>query len=110
MSQTDFAKAVGVTSGYINIVINGRRNWISESLALLIEVKFGYSAKWLLHSEGEKKVRVLKTLEQLNTQIIKRVNALSPEDIEKVLQYITRLEEQDEQERDKNSLGKQRSM
>jgi transcriptional regulator with XRE-family HTH domain len=110
MSQTDFAKAVGVTSGYINIVINGKRNWISESLAILIEEKFGYSARWLLYNEGDKKVRVLKAQGQLNTQIIKRINALSREDIEKVLQYIALLEEQDEQERNKNSLGKQRTM
>jgi transcriptional regulator with XRE-family HTH domain len=55
MSQAAFADSVGISIGYINMVVNGKRSSISLRLALLIEEKYGYSADWILHNEGDKR-------------------------------------------------------
>jgi transcriptional regulator with XRE-family HTH domain len=49
ISQTKFATAPGVSFTYINCLINGRRGNISQSLALLIQLSFGYSVYWVLY-------------------------------------------------------------
>ncbi|MDR2245334.1 MAG: helix-turn-helix domain-containing protein [Treponema sp.] len=52
ISQTKFADTLGVSFTYINCLINGKRENLSQSLAILIQQLYGYSAQWLLYEEG----------------------------------------------------------
>ena len=54
IKRKDFASTIKVTEGYVSNILNGKRNQISYSLALLIEEKYGYSAQWILTGEGER--------------------------------------------------------
>ena len=50
--QKDLADAIKVSESYISNMLNGHRSNLSESLALLIEQKYGYRSQWLLSGEG----------------------------------------------------------
>jgi transcriptional regulator with XRE-family HTH domain len=107
MSQIDFARSVGTSFGYLNMVINGRRTSVSQQLALLIEEKYEYSADWLLHNEGDKKINPFKNQKRykaMRTQI----NLLSSEEKERLFKYILSLEEKEKYEKEKRNLQKQR--
>lgn len=57
LKKVAFAKTLGVSDNYIYIITSGRKNSISNTLALLIQEKYGYSARWVLTGEGPKEVR-----------------------------------------------------
>jgi transcriptional regulator with XRE-family HTH domain len=106
MSQIDFAKSVGASFGYINMVINSRRTSISRQFALLIEEKYGYSADWILHNEGDKKTSPFKNqkgYKEMKTQI----NQLSSEEMNHLFKYILFLEKKEKNEKEKRDLKKQ---
>jgi transcriptional regulator with XRE-family HTH domain len=106
MSQIDFARSVGTSYGYLNMVINGRRTSISRQFALLIEEKYGYSADWLLQNEGDKKIFPFKShkrYKEMRTQI----NQLSYNEMKYLHKYILSLEERDENAKEKRKLKKQ---
>ena len=52
--QVEFAKTLGISPNYVNLIVNGKRTTISDTLAKLMEESFGYSAQWLLEGSGEK--------------------------------------------------------
>lgn len=54
IKQKDLANAIKVTESYISNMLNGKRNNLSESLAVLIEQAYGYSAYWVLTGEGDR--------------------------------------------------------
>ena len=68
IKQTVFAKSVGVTPNYISMIIHGKKELISPTLALLIEYIYGYSHEWILSGEGDKYNR-----EKLKKRIIKKI-------------------------------------
>jgi plasmid maintenance system antidote protein VapI len=45
ISQTKFANTLSVSFTYINCLLNGKRENISQSLAILIQYIYGYSAQ-----------------------------------------------------------------
>jgi transcriptional regulator with XRE-family HTH domain len=106
MSQIDFAKSVGTSFGYFNMVFNSRRTSISRQLALLIEEKYGYSADWLLHGEGDKKVHHYKD-KKMFRDIKTEISRLSSEELDCVFKFILSLEENDKYEKEKRNLKKQ---
>lgn len=54
LKQVDFAKTLGVSANYINLLISGKRSPISDIFAKLIEEIYGYSAQWIMAGVGEK--------------------------------------------------------
>ena len=52
--KKDFAHSIGVSPNYVYQIISGKRTNISESLAKLIEMQYGYPSGWVLH--GDKKL------------------------------------------------------
>ena len=54
LKQKDLAQTIKVTESYVSNMLNGKRTNISESLAMLIEQTYGYSAQWVLTGEGER--------------------------------------------------------
>lgn len=55
LSQREFASSIGVTESYISLLLKGKTEKISEPLSMLIECKYGYSAKWIMTGEGKPK-------------------------------------------------------
>jgi transcriptional regulator with XRE-family HTH domain len=106
VSQIDFAKSVGISNVYINMVINGKRDSISQPLALLIEEKYGYSADWILCNEGDKKECPFKT-RKIYKELKANVNLLSYNEINILLKFILLLDENDKKEKGKRNLKKQ---
>ena len=50
--QVQFARALGISSNYTNLLVNGKIENISDTLAKLIEETYGYSAQWVKHGTG----------------------------------------------------------
>jgi transcriptional regulator with XRE-family HTH domain len=106
MTQLEFAASVGTSNVYISMVINGKRSSISHPLAFLIEEKYGYSADWILYNEGEKKVFPFKT-ENTSKELKNEIMQLPPYKINYLCEFISRLEENEKNEREKRNLKKQ---
>ena len=53
LSQVDFAKEIGVHRSYISRILSETNRGISNSLAFVIEEKFGVDSNWLLTGKGE---------------------------------------------------------
>jgi hypothetical protein len=88
------------------MVINSRRTSISQQLALLIEEKYGYSADWILHGLGDKKIFPFKSQKRYK-EMRSQINRLSSEEMIHVFKYILSLEEQERIEIEKRKLKKQ---
>lgn len=43
LKQTEFAKSLGISANYVNLLANDKKATISETLAKLIEESYGYS-------------------------------------------------------------------
>ncbi len=84
--QTTFAKSVGVTPNYISMIIHGKKELISPTLALLIEHLYGYSHEWLLSGEGPKLRK-----EYMLKNITKRLESLDADALSEVDNYIKSL-------------------
>ena len=83
IKQTVFAKSLGVTPNYISMIVHGKKELISPTLALLIEYLYGYSSQWLLTGEGEKMDE-----KSLRRNINKKLEAMDVENLKKVDDYI----------------------
>jgi len=88
ISQTEFAKTVGITFTYINMILNERRCSISRTLALLIEEIYGYSADWLLKGDGDKMKNCLDVYVKENPHFLKNLEKLAPDEKKVALDFI----------------------
>jgi transcriptional regulator with XRE-family HTH domain len=88
MSQTKFAETLGVSFTYINCLINGKRGNISQSLAILIQKLYGYSAQWLLYEEGDVLKKIIHRTLKTRPQLIMLLNTLTKEEIDLVIKHI----------------------
>lgn len=95
LKQKELAQELGVTESYISAIINGRNSTISQSLATLIEEKYGYSSSWILNGT-EPKLKISgknKTLSDLQQRAILQIEHLSPEQVKAVLAFVKSLDE-----------------
>jgi transcriptional regulator with XRE-family HTH domain len=106
MNQLEFAQSVGISNVYISMIINGKRNSISQPLALLIEEKYGYSAGWLLYNEGEKKIFPFKA-ENTSKELRNEIRQLSLYKMNCLVEFILWLEKKEKYEEEKRKLRKQ---
>jgi transcriptional regulator with XRE-family HTH domain len=88
ISQTQFAETLGVTFTYINCLINGKRNTISRSLAILIQKVYGYSAQWILHDEGSVLKKIIRRALKTRPQLIAVLNTFTKDEIDLVMNHI----------------------
>jgi plasmid maintenance system antidote protein VapI len=88
ISQTRFAASLGVSFTYINCLINGKRGNISQSLAILIQYIYGYSAQWLLYEEGNALKKIIHRTLDTRPRLIAILNTLTKEEIDLVLEHI----------------------
>jgi len=95
LKQKELAQELGVTESYISAIINGRNTTISQSLATLIEEKYGYNSSWIL-TGIEPKLKFSgknKSLSELQQRAILQIEHLTPEQVKAVLAFVNSLEE-----------------
>jgi transcriptional regulator with XRE-family HTH domain len=88
ISQTKFANTLGVSFTYINCLLNGKRENISQSLAILIQYIYGYSAQWILFEEGDVMKKIIQRTLKTRPQLIAVLNTLTKEEIDMVIDHI----------------------
>ncbi len=89
-SQVDFAKALGIGATYVNQLVQGKKVNISPTLAILIEEKYGYSAKWIMTGEGEK--RAFQASSTIKIKFLKKIQEMPDDEIIALLAFANSLE------------------
>ena len=93
--QKDFARAIKVTESYVSNMLRGKRSNISESLALLIEQIYGYSAQWVLTGEGDCRVPRpdASALSPAQKRLIMEIESMSEPEVNAVRVFVDSLDE-----------------
>ena len=91
-SQTNFAREIGTSFTYVNMLLNGKRFKISKTLARLIEELFGYSADWIRKNKGNKMKDWFTAFRKEHPDFIENVKKLKPNEIKLVMEFIDLLE------------------
>lgn len=88
--QVEFARSLGISANYVNLIVNDKKDTISETLAKLIEERYGYSARWILEETGEKLTSCELTAEK--AEIIKKIQNMSDSEVKAVLAFVNTLD------------------
>lgn len=95
LKQKQLAAEIGVTESYISKLLKNPDIRLSQSLAVLIEEKYGYSADWVLNGVGPKLKQVSKnkTLSELHQKALSRLEKMNDDQVKAVLAFINSLDE-----------------
>ena len=95
LKQKQFASEIGVSESYISILLKKPNINLSQSLASLIEEKFGYNSDWVLNGTEPKLKQVSKnkSLSELHQKALSQLEKMSDEQIKAVLAFINSLDE-----------------
>ena len=90
IKQVEFARTLGISANYVNQIVNGKKETISDTLSRLIEERYGYSAYWILTGNGEK--LAANEISAEKEAIIKKILKMSDNEIKAVQAFINTLE------------------
>ena len=90
IKQVEFARALGISANYVNLIANDKKVTISDTLAKLIEEIYGYSAQWVLDGSGEKLSANELTAEK--AELIRKIRKMSGSEVRAVLAFANTLE------------------
>ena len=90
VKQVDFAKTLGISASYVNLLINDKKTNISETLAKLIEEAYGYCAGWVLGGVGEKNSDCCCSA--CKAELLKRIDRMTDCEIRATLAFTKTLE------------------
>ena len=90
IKQVEFAKVLGISANYVNLLVNDKKTKISDTLAKLIEETYGYSAEWLLEGVGERFSDT--SVSASKAEILKRIQKMSDSEIKATLAFVKTLE------------------
>ena len=95
LKQKQFAHEIGVSESYISMLIKRPDLNLSQSLATLIEEKYGYNAEWVLYGTEPKLKQVSKnkTLSEHHQKALAQLEKMNDEQVKAVLAFINSLEE-----------------
>ncbi|WP_343247971.1 helix-turn-helix transcriptional regulator [Diplocloster hominis] len=85
MKQVEFASTLGISANYVNQLVNGKKTNISETLAKLIEERFGYSAEWIINESGSKLAS--PTLSAIKKEFIRKIRKMPDEEVLAMLAF-----------------------
>lgn len=91
ITQKKFANELGLTDNYIAKLIGGFNDKISETAALLIQEKYGYSAKWITSGEGERLISQKNSFVKQRT--ISAIKSLSDQEVQAVIAFVNSMED-----------------
>ena len=87
LKQTEFANSLGISANYVNLLVNGKKNNLSETLAKLIEETYGYSSEWILTGNGNMYITT-----DLNSLKLETIKKMSDSEVAALLAFMTSLE------------------
>lgn len=90
VKQVEFAKILGISANYVNLLVNDKKDTISETLAKLIEETYGFSAEWVLTGMGEKYTVTGTSAEK--AEVLKKIQRMSDSEVRAVLIFVNSLE------------------
>lgn len=90
IKQVEFARTLGISANYANLIANDKKETISDTLAKLIEESYGYSAQWVLYGSGEKLSTNELTAEK--SELLKKIQKMSSSEVRAVLAFVNTLE------------------
>lgn len=95
LKQKQLASVIGVTESYISKLLKDPNIRLSQSLAALIEEKYGYSAGWVLNGTEPKFKRVSRdsSLSELHQKALAQLEKMNDEQVKAVLAFINSLDE-----------------
>ncbi len=95
LKQKDLASTIKVTESYVSNMLKGKRSNISESLAMLIEQTYGYSAQWILTGEGEQySTRAnIPELSPAKKRVIAEIEKMSEAELDAIKVFINSLDD-----------------
>lgn len=94
LKQKQFASEIGVTESYISKLLKNPDIGLSQSLATLIEEKYGYSAAWIIEGKEPKVKQVSKNkdLSALHQKALSQLEKMNDEQVKAVLAFIDSLD------------------
>lgn len=95
LKQKQFASEIGVSESYISILLKKPDINLSQSLASLIEEKYGYNADWVLNGSEPKLKQISKnkSLSELHQKALSQLEKMNDEQIKAILAFINSLDE-----------------
>lgn len=95
LKQKEFASVIGVTESYISKLLKEPDIRLSQSLARLIEEKYGYNAEWVLNGTEPKLKQVSKdkSLSEIHQKALAQLEKMNDEQVKAVLAFINSLDE-----------------
>lgn len=95
LKQKQLATELGVTESYISKLLKDPNIRLSQSLATLIEEKYGYHADWILNGEEPKLKQVSKNkaLSEFHQRALAQLEKMNDEQIKAVLAFINSLDD-----------------
>ena len=95
LKQKQFASVIGVTESYISKLLKDPNIRLSQSLATLIEEKYGYNADWIIEG-NEPKIKQIsknKSLSDIHQKALSQLEKMTDEQVKAVLAFINSLDE-----------------
>lgn len=95
LKQKQFASVIGVTESYISKLLKDPDIRLSQSLAVLIEEKYGYNAGWVLNGTEPKLKQISKnnSLSEIHQKALAQLEKMNDEQVKAVLAFINSLDE-----------------
>lgn len=95
LKQKQFASAIGVTESYISKLLKDPDIRLSQSLATLIEEKYGYNSEWILNGVEPKLKQISKnvSLSEIHQKALAQLEKMNDEQVKAVLAFINSLDE-----------------
>ncbi|MBD5499122.1 MAG: helix-turn-helix transcriptional regulator [Lachnospiraceae bacterium] len=95
LKQKQFASVIGVTESYISKLLKDPDIRLSQSLATLIEEKYGYNAEWILNGAEPKLKQISKnnSLSEIHQKALTKLERMNDEQVKAVLAFINSLDE-----------------
>lgn len=95
LKQKQFAFAIGVTESYISKLLKDPDIRLSQSLAVLMEEKYGYNAEWILNGTEPKLKQISKdkSLSEFHQKALAQLEKMNNNQVKAVLAFINSLDE-----------------
>lgn len=95
LKQKEFAFEIGISESYVSMLLKNPNINLSQSLAALIEEKYGYNSDWILHGIEPKfrQISKNKALSELHQRALSQLEKMNDEQIKAVLAFINSLNE-----------------
>lgn len=95
LKQKELASEIGVSESYISMLLKKPDINLSNSLAALIEEKYGYNASWVLYGTEPKLKQVSKnkSLSEIHQKALAQLEKMNDEQVKAVIAFINCLDE-----------------